>query len=116
MNPAAPFENEPPSVVCGVGWVALADDTGVANEARSKHHPRDSRGIRYRAAIGSALTGPLERWEVVVLVLLGLFLLGYIGAAGDSGSRLRRAQTAAAIVAIVVMYRFVRAFIQVDAR
>lgn len=58
----------------------------------------------------------LEHWEVVVLVLLGLFLLGYIGTAGDGGSRLRRTQTAAAIIAIVVLYGFVRTLVQVDAR
>jgi hypothetical protein len=58
----------------------------------------------------------LEHWEVVVLVLLGLFLVGYIGTAGDGGLRLRRAQTAAAIVAIVVLYRFVRVVVQVDGR
>lgn len=58
----------------------------------------------------------LEHWEVVVFVLLGLFLVGYIGTAGDAGLRLRRAQTAAAIVAIVVLYRFVRSLVQVDAR
>ena len=58
----------------------------------------------------------LEHWEVAALVLLGLFLVGYIGTAGDTGSRLRRAKTAAAIVAIVVVYHYVRAVVQVDGR
>lgn len=53
---------------------------------------------------------------MVVLVLLGLFLIGYTATAGDGGSRLRRTQTAAVIVAIVVLYRFVRTIVQVDAR
>jgi hypothetical protein len=57
----------------------------------------------------------LEHWEVVVLILLGLFLVGYIGMAGDGGLRLRRAQTAAAIIALVVLYRFVRVLLQFEA-
>ena len=57
----------------------------------------------------------LEHWEVVALVVLGLFLVGYIGS-GDSESRLKRAQTAAAIVAMLIVYSFVRAVVHVDAR
>lgn len=58
----------------------------------------------------------LESWEVALFVFLGLFLVGYIGTAGDSESRLRRAQTAAAIVAIVVVCSVVVAVVQTDAR